>query len=306
MAKIEQFRRVRRAVSTTFTQERINLVIRIFKKDRMGQIGIVLFTFFAFLAVAGPYLTPHDPMEMQRAADGTVKSLYSPSLEHPFGTTNMGRDIFSQTIAGTRVAFIVGVSAGTVVIAIGTTVGIVSGYVGGYVDDAFMRLTDIAYGIPFLPFAIALVFIIGPSITNMVLAIGLLLWRSSARVIRSQTLTLKERPYIEAAKASGVSNRRIMTHHIFPNIVPISVLYMAMAMAWAIMAEANLSFLGYGDPEMVSWGGMIFRAYSSDLILSQPLWVLPPGIAIILLVMSVFMIGRTVEEVVNPDLRGEK
>jgi peptide/nickel transport system permease protein len=224
-------------------------------------------------------------------------------MAHPLGTTVVGRDVLSQLIFGTRTTLLVGLAAGLTSVTLGTTIGIVTGYLGGYVDDVLMRLTDLAYGIPFLPFALALVFILGASLVNIIVAISLIMWRSTARVVRAQTLTVKEQPYIESAEAAGVGHLRMMARHVLPNVFPIVVLYTALTMGWSILAEANLAFLGFGDPLRVSWGTMIFGTYSQDVIRTALWWVIPPGICIMLIVMAVFFIGRALEEYINPELK---
>ncbi|NUE00904.1 ABC transporter permease [Halorubraceae archaeon YAN] len=281
-----------------------------FEGDRLGQIGLLILATFIFIGIFArpitieflnitiPGIAPYDPNE--RAVGGRLEP---PSSAHLLGTTHLGRDVFSQLIAGTRVTLIVGSLAAFMAVFIGTNVGLVSAYFGGWVDDVLMRITDIAYSVPFLPFAIVMVAIIGSSIVNIIVAIVLILWRSTARVIRSQVLSHKQRPYVESAEAIGASHIRIMYLHILPNVLPLAFLYAAFAVGWAVIAEASLSFLGFGDPAMLSWGEMIFNVYTADAIREAWWWVFPPGIAIMLFVMSVFFIGRTLEKVVNPELR---
>lgn len=286
--------------------------LAVFEGDRLGQLGLgilaafVLIGIFArpytieFLDVTIPGLAPHDPNE--RAIGDR---LAPPSTAHPLGTTDLGRDVLSQLIAGTRVTLLVGSLAAFMAVFIGTNIGLISAYFGGWVDDVLMRLTDIIYGIPFLPFAIVLVAILGSSLFNIIFAIVLILWRSTARVIRSQVLSHKQRPYVESARAVGTGHVRIMYRHILPNVLPLTFLYAAFAVAWAVIAEASLSFLGFGDPNMLSWGEMIYNVYTANAIREAWWWVFPPGLAIMLFVMSVFFIGRTLEEEINPELQGK-
>ncbi len=293
--------------------EQLRSGLAVFKGDRLGQIGLVLLAVFVFVGVFArpisieflnvtiPGLAPYDPSE--RAIGGRLES---PSLAHPLGTTQLGRDVLSQLIAGTRVTLLVGTLAAFMAVFIGTNVGLVSAYYGGWVDDVLMRITDIVYAVPFLPFAIVLVAIVGSSIVNIIGAIVLILWRSTARVIRSQVLSHKQRPYVESAEAIGASDLRIMYKHILPNVLPLAFLYAAFAVGYAVIAEASLSFLGFGDPNMLSWGEMIFTVYTADAIRQAWWWVFPPGIAITLFVMSVFFIGRTLEKVINPELRHQE
>ncbi|MFC6838005.1 ABC transporter permease [Halomarina ordinaria] len=278
-------------------------VVDVFRDDRMGQFGVVVLLTFTLMGVFAPWLTPYDPGDINRDADGNALRLEGPSTDHLLGTTNLGRDVASQVIAGVRISLIVGFLAAFMAVFIGVNVGLISAYFGGWVDDVLMRVADIAYGLPFLPFVIVLVFLLGPSISSIVIVIGLILWRSTARVIRSQVLSHKERPYVESARSIGASDLRIMYLHILPNVLPLAFLYGAFSVAWAVLAEASISFLGFGDPSMVSWGQMLFEAYTADAIRTAWWWVVPPGVCIMLMVMAVFFIGRTLERITNPELR---
>ena len=272
-------------------------------EDPLGLFGIVILSIMVFLGAFGPQLAPYEPLTSVRAPDGTVERLSGPSLNHPMGTTQYGRDVFSQVILGARVSLIVGFTASVMAVFIGTNVGLLSGYFGGVIESVLMRITDIAYGLPFLPFVIVFVVVMGPSLSTIIMAIVIIQWRATARVIRSQVLTHKERPYVEAARASGAGNVRIMYMHILPNVLPLAFLYGAFAVAWAIIMEANASFLGFGDPDRISWGTMIFEAYNADVLHIAWWWVLPPGIMIMLFVMAVFFIARAIEESIHPSLR---
>lgn len=274
---------------------------RIFQSDRVGQLGLGILLVFVLVGLFAPWIAPFEPREIQRT-EGSIDDLQSPSSQYLLGTTDKGRDVFSQTVLSTRISLIVGTLAAFISVVIGTMVGIVSAFYGGRVDNILMRITDIVYSIPFLPFVIALILIIGPGLVNIILAISLVMWRATARVIRSQVLTIKQRPYVEAAKATGTSNGRIMLKHILPNVLPIVLLYGAFTTGWAIIAEASISFLGFGDPTMISWGRMIQTVYNAGLIREAWWWVAPPGICITLLVISVFLISRSYEEVANPEL----
>jgi peptide/nickel transport system permease protein len=167
-----------------------------------------------------------------------------------------------------------------------------------------MRLADIAFGIPFLPFVIVLAAFLEPSVWNVVLAMALVLWRDTARVIRSQVLTLRSRAFVEAARVTGSSHLRILFIHIAPNILPLSVLYGSIAVGWAILTEASVSFIGFGDPETTSWGFMLQDAYASQALSRGAFnWFLPPGIAIVLVVVAGFFIGRGYEDILFPKLK---
>lgn len=294
----------RKAVSRV--SDAAKTVVTVFSGDRLGQIGAVILIFFVFVGVFAPVIAPYGHGEMTRTDEGTINQLESPSADHPFGTTRFGRDVLSQTIYGTRVSLFVGFVAAFIAVVIGTTVGLVSGFYGGWIDDLLMRIVDIMYGIPFIPFMIVLVIFLGQGLFNIILAISLVIWRSTARVIRSQVLSIKERPYIEAADAIGASNRRVIMLHIFPNVAPLTLLYGAFAVGWAILGEASVSFIGFGDPKLISWGKMIFRAYSAGAIRSAWWWVFPPGMSLSLIVVSTFLVARTLEKVTNPELRHQE
>lgn len=278
-------------------------IIKLFKKNKIGLVGFIIFLAFVLIAIFAPIIAPYDPMEIHFFAEGGVKRLQPPSMEHFFGTTYMGRDVFSQMIIGSRVAVLVGVISATCVAFIGTNIGLIAGYFGGLTERILMGIVDIMYGLPFLPFALILVSVLGPGVQNIILAIVLITWRNSSRVIRSQTLSLKNRTFIEAAKLSGASDWRILYRHIAPNVIPVSLIYVSTSMASAIMTESSISFLGLGDPMQVSWGKILYTCYSSQAMFKAPWWILPPGFAITLLVLSGYMMGRGFEEIANPKLK---
>jgi peptide/nickel transport system permease protein len=271
-------------------------------KKPMGLFGVLTLLSFVLVAIFAPYITPYNPMEYQYV-DGQLARSLPPSKLFWLGTTHYGRDVFSQIIAGSRVALIVGFTAALFLTFIGTNVGLLAGYFGGKLDDVLMRTNDIAFGIPFVPFAIILIALTGPSIWNIIITISILMWRTTARVIRSQILSLRERPFITAARVSGASHLRIMYIHLLPNVLPMSFLYIALGIAWATLAEASLSFLGFGDPRMVSWGQILYDAFLTGSARTNWWNVLPPAFCISLFVISAFMIGQVYEEVVNPRLR---
>jgi peptide/nickel transport system permease protein len=278
-------------------------LIKLFKKNKTGVAGLIIFVFFILVAIFANQIAPYDPMEIQFFEDGNVKRLLPPSMNHLLGTTYMGRDVFSQMVIGSRVAVLVGVISAICVAFIGTNIGLIAGYFGGKVDRILMGIVDVMYGLPFLPFALILVSVLGPGVQNVILAIVLITWRNSSRVIRSQVLSLKNRTFIEAAKLSGASDKRILYKHIAPNVIPISLIYVSTSMAAAIMTESSISFLGLGDPIQISWGRILFTCYSSQAMFKAPWWILPPGIAITLLVLSGYLMGRAFEEIANPKLR---
>lgn len=272
-------------------------------KDKFALAGIIIYAVLIGLAVVAPYIAPHDPLEIVMV-DGRYQPNALPSAAHLLGTTNLGRDIFSQFLFSIQPTLLVGFTAAFFVVLIGTVIGLVSGYFGGTVDTVMMRLTDVAFGIPFMPFVIVLVAFLGGSVWNIVIAMAALLWRDTARVIRAQVLVIREKAFVEAARVSGASDRRIIFVHIAPNILPLSFLYGSLAVGWAILTEASISFLGFGDPEVVSWGYMLQDAYLSQALARGAWWwFVPPGLGIMLAVMAGFFIGRGYEEMLYPKLK---
>jgi ABC-type dipeptide/oligopeptide/nickel transport system permease subunit len=238
--------------------------------------------------------------------DPYVNSLARPSLAHLFGTTHNGRDIFSQVVYGSRAALMVGLIAALMVTLIGTNVGLIAGYFKGKTDNVLMRIVDIMYALPLEPFAMILVLISRPGIGIIILAVGLLTWRTTARIIRSQVLSISARPFVKAARVAGASDFRIMFVHIAPNVLPLAFLQLAVAMAFAITAEATLSFLGLGPPRVYSWGTILHQARLSGAWRTAWWWIIPPGVLIMLTVVSVFFISRALEVLTNPRLEGRQ
>jgi len=267
-----------------------------------GAFGALVLLGVALVAIAAPLLSPYDPLINHFDAAGQLRRLQPPSAEHWLGTTYYGLDVLSQLVHGTRIVLIVGITCAVLIALIGTNVGLVAGYYGGRIETLLMRATDLAFGIPFIPFAVVLVALLGPSLWNAIVAISLLMWRSTARVIRSQVLSLRERGFVRAARIAGASDLRILYVHIFPNVLPMALLYVAFDIAWAVLAEASIAFLGFGDPHQTSWGQMLYLAYVSGSIRQAWWWTVPPGLAISLFVIAVFLVGREYERVANPRL----
>jgi peptide/nickel transport system permease protein len=254
-----------------------------------GRVSLVVVGLCLLLAVFGPLIAPYDPNTRTYDAAGR--------------TTLLGRDVMSQMLVGARPALLVGglTALGTVVI--GVNVGLIAGYFGGRIDAVLMRLTDIFLGLPFLPFIIVVLSMTGRSLWTMVFAMTLVMWRSTARVVRAQVLSLREMPFVAAARITGAGDLTILYREIAPNVMPIALVSVAFALAWAIITEASIGFLGFGDPAVVSWGSIVYDAYASQMMYRAPWWVVPPGVAIMILVSAVYFVGRAYEEVVNPRLR---
>ena len=273
------------------------------KRDKLAMIGVILLVFFIIVAIFATSLAPHGARDRHYNEARKIRRLEPPSWAHPFGTTDVGRDIFSQVILGTKTALTVGVLAAILVTALGSVVGIVAGYYGGVVDVVIMRIVDFFYAIPFIPFVIVLSAVTKPSMWNVILAVSMLSWRTVARLVRSQVLSISKRPYIKAGRVAGASNLRLMFKYILPNVVPLILLEMAFMVNWAITAEASIAFLGFGDPNVPSWGQILHIASSTGNARVAWWWVLAPGMAIVLLLLSIFFVARALEEVVDPRLR---
>jgi len=218
------------------------------------------------------------------------------------GTDHQGRDIFAQLVYGARISLFVGLTAAVLSVVIGLFVGLICGYLGRAVDEILMRLTDALLVLPSLPLLLVLIAVLGPSIINLVLLIGLLGWMGFARMVRSQTLSLKERPFVEAAKAVGSGKWHIIGRHILPNVMSLVYVSLALSVPTAILEEAALSWLGLFDPTVTSWGRMLHDAEFEQGI-ERWWWVVPPGISIALVSVSFILIGYALDEILNPKLR---
>lgn len=256
----------------------------------------------------GAWLEPANAQAVVFQLLGTVRTPLPPGTypsghHYILGTDFRGGDILTQLFWGTQVAFIVGVLAAAFAVGLGTFIGLISGYYGGVVDTLLMRTTDIFLVLPFLPIVLVIAAILSPSIWVIILVLGIVGWPGIARVIRAHTLTLKERPFVDAARVTGASDFRVIFGHVAPNVLPFAFLFMTLGVAGAIVTEAFLSFLGLGDPRVISWGGMLSTVLTFGGALTAWWWLLPPGLAITVLSLGFYLLGRGFDEIVNPRLR---
>jgi len=286
-------------------KERIGNLWSLFKQSKVGVLGIIILAIFFVLALASTIPPKIDDMYIPLyGTDPEIIGFSQPSARHPMGTDFMGRDLFSQLLEGAKWGLAVGITAAAASVIVGTVVGLVSGYFGGTVDTLLQRMADIVLTLPSIPLILVIGAALGRlSIWNIVILIGMLGWPSTSKVIRSQVLSLRERPFIESARISGASDSRIIFRHIAPNVLPLSFLYMTFGVTGAILTEAALSFLGLGDPSTVSWGMMLQWCFTSGYTFKAPFWLLPPGLCITFLALSFYLIGIGTEQIVNPRLR---
>lgn len=257
--------------------------------SRLRLAGFIVLSLFLSLAIFAPLLAPHDPRE-------TGSPYLPPSPEHRLGTNDIGQDILSELIYATRVSLAIGFLAGLISIFVGTTLGLLAGYYRGAVEELVMAISDVVLLVPGLPLMIILAAYLSPSMWNIVLVVGLLWWCSTARVVHSRVLQLREMPFVEAARSLGAGDGYIMLHHILINCKEIIQAKFALAVASAMLTEASLSFLGLGDPLNISWGEMIHFAFSRGGFANDMWWwYLPPGLMICASVLGFVMVSMEPE-----------
>jgi peptide/nickel transport system permease protein len=275
----------------------------IMRSDPFGLAGTTIVGFFVLVALAAPLLAPYNPYTYQYLPNGALARMQPPSASFMLGTNYYGQDVLSQLIRGSTVTLLVGLLSGLFIGFAGTAVGMLAGYFGGFVDDLLMRIVDVFMGVPTLPFAIVVMAVTGPSIEHVIFVITFLFWRTSARVVRSSVLTLRELGYMRAARVAGAGHLRMLLVHVLPNVLPLTFLYVVFGAGAAVLTEASLSFLGLGDPFVVSWGQMLYFAFTTASIRVAWWWVLPPALCLIAFMSGLYFIGRAYEEYLNPRLR---
>jgi peptide/nickel transport system permease protein len=258
--------------------------------------GLTVLALFVLIAVLSPLLAP-DP----KAQVGAV--FEAPSGAHPVGTDGGGADMVKLLVAGARVSLIVGFAAAVVSALIGGSIGLLSGFFGGKLDTILMRFTDYVIVIPDVPLMIVAAALFGRNLTNIILIIGVIYWTTTARLIRSQVKSVRERVYVKRSRALGAGNTRLIAKHVLPQVAPLLIANTVLLVAYAIFAETFITFLGLGDPSLISWGRLIENAFTDDALLNNAWWaIVPPGVCVSIVVLACTMVGQSVEDSMNPRL----
>ncbi|MET0568089.1 MAG: ABC transporter permease [Hyphomicrobiaceae bacterium] len=273
--------------------------VKAFNANKTSWVGLVIFLIVAFAAISAPLLAPHDPVEQN-----ILYKLRPPTAEHPIGTDAFGRDILSRLLYGARISLVIGFVSTLAAMLLGSVIGIVAGWYGGRFDVIVMQAMDMLLAFPSLILGLLIVAMLGPSMTNIILAIALTSVPAFARIARAPTIAVKEREYIEACRALGYSDTRIMGGHILPNIFPEILVMASLWLANAIRTEASLAFIGLGvKPPTPTWGGMIREGFEN--ILDSAWLAVAPGLAILIVVFALNLLGDGLRDAIDPKLKGE-
>jgi ABC-type dipeptide/oligopeptide/nickel transport system permease subunit len=272
------------------------LIWRRLRGDRRAIAGLVVVALLIFAAAAAPLLARHDPIAIELA-----NQLAAPSLDHPLGTDYHGRDILARIVYGARISLAAGIISQTIAVLLGVTFGLIAGFYGRWVDDVVMRLADITLAFPTLLLLIAMVAALEPSLGVVFVVIGFVGWAGMARLVRGQTLVVRQLEFVQAARALGARDRRVLARHVLPSVVAPVVVAATLGMAGAIMAEASLSFLGLGvQAPTPSWGGMIADARDLGQLRSAPWTSIFPGLAIGATVLGFNLLGDALRDAIDP------
>jgi peptide/nickel transport system permease protein len=279
----------------------VNQFWKTFSRNRMALVGLVMLIVIILLAIFAGQIAPYD---VTSSVDVTSSDIYQPpSRLHLLGTDDAGKDVFSNFLFGTRVSLVVGFFAAFISIMIGGVLGIVAGFYGGRVENLLMRFNDIMLVIPDLPLMVVIVALTKPNLLNIIFVIGLLGWTTTSRIVRSQTLAVKSRKFVLRARAIGASNAHIIRHHILPLVMPLLVVNAILVISLSILNESTLSFLGLGDPTVISWGQMLNYAFGRGAMSAGAWWALfVPGMGIVWIVLALTLFGHGLEQVLNPRL----
>lgn len=278
---------------TTFIRE----VWYRFRRNKMAMVGAITIILLIFIAVFAPWVAPYDPYKVD-----LKEQFIAPGAKYFLGTDMYGRDVLSRVIFGTRISLIIGLVPSIISMVLGSVLGIISGYYGGKVDTAIMRVADMVMAFPSLLLAMAVMYTLGANLYNIFIALSIVGWAGTARVVRAQTLSIKEKEFVEAARAIGVKNWIIMIRHIFPNCVAPLLVLLTLGIPEAIMSEASLSFLGVGaQPPTPSWGLMISNG--KEYLFSAPWVAISPGFAILIIVLAFNFLGDGLRDALDPFMK---
>lgn len=268
---------------------------KMYQRNRAAVAGLIIVSIIVFLALVAPYATRYEPLRI------VAKPLIPPSSEYPLGTDFLGRDILTSVLFGARTSLLVGFLATTTSVAVGVLMGALAGYYGGRKDEALMRLAEIFQVVPRLFLAVAAVAIVGPTVWNLVWVLGLTSWPATARLVRAEFLSLRERPFVEAARGLGANDAQLLLGELLPNATPTIIVNSSFEVARAITLEAGLSFLGLGDANVSSWGRILHEAQP---YLQTAWWIsVFPGLCIALTVLGMNLIGDGLNDALNPRFR---
>ncbi len=281
------------------TAKNTGRVADLFIATWMAKVGIAIILFFLGVAIYATLFMPYDKYEVSDF------ELESPTPDHPLGTDQLGRDVLTRIAHGTTASLTIGLVAMGISMGIGTIVGLASGYWGGWKDEVIMRINDVILSIPWLVLMIVIAAILGKqNLVTVIAVIGLTGWSTTARIVRSQVLSLKTRQFVERARAIGCADWHIMKKHIFPNVVPLIFANAILTIAIAILSESTLSFLGLGPRDVETWGRILEDAFNYHCELNGPYeFILVPGFCIVFIVLAFTFIGYAMDEVMNPKLR---
>lgn len=272
---------------------------RFVRAQPLATFGAVMLILALVLAVVGPWIAPKDPY-----ATSILNSLREPGAENWFGTDNLGRDVFSRVIVATRFSLLLGVAATGVGITAAVIIGLVSGYIGGFIDMVIQRLVDAAMGIPFILFLLMIVTMVGASFASIAIVIGFYTGVTNSRVVRGSVLGVKEEMYIEAARSVGVPPLRILTRHVLPNVMATVIIITSLSLGASVLAESALSFLGYGVPPPDPTWGQMMGSEARPYVTKGPWMAIFPGIALSIVVFSINVLGDGLRDALDPRLRG--
>lgn len=274
----------------------LHSILSMFRANKAALLGLIMILLIVLMSIFAPLIARYDP----NALDLTSMRK-APSWEHWFGTDDMGRDVFARVVYGSRTSLMIGFVPSLISLVLGTALGLMAGYLGKVADELIMRLADVVLAFPSLLLAMVVMYTLGASLLNMFIALSIINWAGTARVVRAQTLSLKEKEFVEAARSMGVSRFKIVFRHILPNCLPNLIVLFTLDIPGAIMWESSMSFLGVGDPNAASWGLMVSQGKGYAYMC--PWLILAPGIAILLTVMAFNFLGDGLRDAIDPYMK---